>query len=367
MSVLTHRLATNIHLLGTAGAPPYMKIAELATVNNPTSIHGIYPYRGKISAVDAEGIIKQFDPMARVLDPFCGSGTIIYEAVRKGHRAFGVDANPIAEIIAAGKVSVTEPLETYLLEAKAIIAKAKSLKEFDFSISAAKHFHEYSFKEIQATSKFFRQMSPYLQACFVGSIALTARGCNHYIWTSSTVGKDMNPKRYIDFYEKFLQKIKKHYFPVKSGMGKIHFGDARNLKPFLKPQSIDVVFSSPPYFDCLDYTAYYARIIYSILDVNHLEIKAELIQQFSSYKEDMALVMEQLDRVLVPGGKVIFVVGDKKVHGKVIQGEAFFDEISPWKKISSIERTYKGTSSAVFDSINKTERKEQVLVWQKKK
>jgi SAM-dependent methyltransferase len=278
-----------------------------------------------------------------------------------------VDANPIAEIIAKGKVSMNEPLEIYILEAEEIINKARKIEKFNFTIKARKHFHLKSFKEIQSTAQFFSTMSPYLQACFVGAIALTARGCNNYFWTSSTVGKDINPKRYIDFYEKFLQKIKKHYFPVKNGVGQIFFGDARNLKPFLKPKSVDVVFSSPPYFDCLDYTAYYARIVYSFLEVDHLEVKAELIQQFTSYKNDMSLVMEQLDRVLVPGGRVIFVVGDKKVHGKVIQGEAFFDEISPWKKISSIERSYKGTSSAVFDNINKTDRKEQVLVWQKKK
>lgn len=343
-----------------------MKINALLSVNNPTSVHGIYPYRGKISAVDAEQIVKQFDPNARVLDPFCGSGTIIYEAVRKGHRAFGVDANPIAEIIAAGKVSMTEPLETYLLEASSIIDKSKRIRDFDFSISATKHFHSKSFKEIQGAAKYFETMSPYLKACFVGSIALTARGCNHYMWTSSTVGKDINPKRYINFYEKFLQKIKKHYFPVARNMGRIYFGDARNLKPLLKPKSIDVVFSSPPYFDCLDYTSYYARIVYSFLEKNHIEIKSNLIQQFSTYKDDMTLVLKELDRVLVPEGKVIFVVGDKKVHGKLIQGEAFFDEISPWKKISSVERTYKGTSSAIFDSINNTERKEQVLIWQKK-
>ena len=131
MSVGANTLRTYIHLLGTAGEPPYMKIATLATVNNPTSIHGIYPYRGKISAVDAEGIIGQLDPRARVLDPFCGSGTIIYEAVRKGHKAFGVDANPIAEIIASGKVNMNEPLEEYLLEAEAIIEKARDVKNFD--------------------------------------------------------------------------------------------------------------------------------------------------------------------------------------------------------------------------------------------
>jgi Mor family transcriptional regulator len=100
--------------------------------------------------------------------------------------------------------------------------------------------------------------------------------------------------------------------------------------------------------------------------MDHLEIKSDLIQQYSSYKDDMRAVMLELDRVLVPGGKVIFVVGDKKVHGKIIKGDDLFDELSPWEKISSIERTYKGTSSSIFDSINQTERKEQVLVWQKK-
>lgn len=344
-----------------------MKIAELTSVNNPTSIHGIYPYRGKISAVDAELIINQFATKSRVLDPFCGSGTIIYEAVRKGHSAVGIDANPIAEIIASGKVSMTESLDSYLKEADNLISKAKRIKKFDLSINAVKHFHLDSFKEIQSISGYFEEMSPYLKACFVGSIALTARGCNHYVWTSSTVGKDMIPKRYINFYDKYIQKIQKHYFPLQNKLGKIHFGDARNIKSILKANSIDIIFSSPPYFDCLDYTAYYARIVYSFLEMDHLEIKSDLIQQYSSYKDDMRTVMLELDRVLIPGGKVIFVVGDKKVHGKIIKGDDLFDELSPWEKVSSIERSYKGTSSSIFDNINQTERKEQVLVWQKKK
>lgn len=342
-----------------------MKLSLHASVNNPTSVHGIYPYRGKLSPIDARQILGQLDPGTLVLDPFCGSGTVIYEAVALGHKAIGIDANPIAGIISKGKLQITEELDDYIHEAKAIIISAKKTTKFDFTIDARKHFHLESFKQIQSVCRQFEKMSPYLKACFVGSVALTARGCNHYVWTSSTVGKSIEPKRYIDFFDKFLQKVKKHYFPVPSELSTIHLNDARRLNEYLKPNSVAVVFSSPPYFDCLDYTAYYTRIIYSFLHMDHLEIKSELIQNFSTYRDDMVRVLENVDQVLIPGGKVIFVVGDKKVKGEVIRGEDFFTSISPWKKIASIERKYRGTSSAIFDEINKTKRKEQVLVWQK--
>ena len=52
----------------------------LNNVTNPNSIHGIYPYRGKISAKDAENIISKLPNTGNFLDPFCGSGTIVYEA-----------------------------------------------------------------------------------------------------------------------------------------------------------------------------------------------------------------------------------------------------------------------------------------------
>ena len=44
-------------------------IQTIASVNNPNSIHGIYPYRGKISAIDARLIIKQLNS-GTLLDPF---------------------------------------------------------------------------------------------------------------------------------------------------------------------------------------------------------------------------------------------------------------------------------------------------------
>ena len=79
----------------------------------------------------------------------------------------------------------------------------------------------------------------------------------------------------------------------------------------------------------------------------------------------MKRVLYKLYDVLKPGGQVIFVVGDKKIHGKVINGAEYFQAISPFKNYSIVERSYSDTSSKVFDAINKTERKEQIVIWTK--
>jgi hypothetical protein len=63
--------------------------------------------------------------------------------------------------------------------------------------------------------------------------------------------------------------------------------------------------------------------------------------------------------------QVVANLGDKKVKGKVINGAEFFNNISPFNTTEIIEREYTGTSSQVFDKINKTNRKEQIIIWTK--
>lgn len=342
-----------------------LKFKLLKTVNNPNSIHGIYPYRGKISAKDAEQVIKQLPKGSVLLDPFCGSGTIVYEAQKYGLRAMGVDLNPLAIEIAKGKIYLAEK-DDVVSEAKKIIEKAKAFKIVKkMPAEALKHFHESTAEEIMRIAKLSDSMSDYLRAAFYGTIALAARGCNWYKWTSSAVGKDMNPKQKIDFYSKFLQKAKKHFHPTEHNGSKVYLYDARKISEVIKANSVDFVFTSPPYFDCLDYTSYYGKIVYNILGSNRLKIKQQLIQNFNSYKEDMRLVLGELYKVCKKDATVIFVVGDKKIHGKVINGAEFFNDISPFKKCRVVKRSYAGSSSQVFDKLNNTNREEQIIIWNK--
>lgn len=347
---------------------PEIIFEKIKSVNNPNSMHGIYPYRGKISAIDAANIIGQLPKDGIILDPFCGSGTIVYEGQKHGLTAFGVDNNPLAVTLARAKVYKEDG--DSIEECKRFVALAKeNLKNGDFEPmpdGPAKSFHEDSAKEIMCMKKYYEEMNDFLKGIFFGAIALTARGCNDYVWTSSTVGKNIDPKRYIDFFEKIESKAKKHskYFnELELPNATIIHGDSRKLSEYIKPHSIDYVFTSPPYFDGLDYTAYYGKLIYDIFETDRIEIKKQLIQYVDSYEDDMRAVLEQLDIVTTEDALMIFVVGDKKVKGGVINGGDFFNSI---KEASYIEeRSYSGSSSQVFDVLNKTDRKEQIVVWDK--
>ena len=348
---------------------PIIKFEHFDSVSNPNSMHGIYPYRGKISALDAASIISQLPKTGTLLDPFCGSGTIVYEAQKHGLTALGVDNNPLAIQIAKAKVfkGTKESLEL----CESIVQKAteylNSNEVEEMPEAPLRSFHVQTAKEIMAVKKFFDEMDDYLKGVFYGTIALAARACNGYMWTSSTVGKNIEPKTYCNFFNKFVSKAKKHakFFASESSENAtIISGDSRRLSELIPAGSVDYVFTSPPYFDGLDYTAYYGKLIYEIFEVNRLEIKKELIQYVDTYENDMREVLRELDIVTSDNALIVFVVGDKKIGGKVINGGEFFSNIKSASYIH--ERSYSGSASAIFDEINKTDRKEQIVVWDKR-
>lgn len=270
------------------------------------SIHGISPYRGKISALDAENIIKQLDEKVVLLDPFCGSGTILNVAQKYNIKTIGIDSNPIAITLSGAKITIMEENDrnNEINHAKSIIKKAQQdliNKEYDSMPEVpGKSFHPDSAAEIMTIKKYFNEMSDFLKAAYFGAIALTARGCNHYKWTTSTVGKNIEPKIYIEFYDRFLHKLKKH-IAYTNGRdkfeGRVILGDSRELDKYIKDKSVDVVFCSPPYFDALDYTSYYGKLIYEIHGEDRGEIKQKLIQTAYTYEEDMTVVLRLIDKI----------------------------------------------------------------------
>jgi len=342
-----------------------LSFRKLSSVNNPSSVHGIYPYRGKISAIDAEQVIRQLPHQGTLLDPFCGSGTIVYEAQRWGLDAIGVDANPIACILSKAKTEIINSAST-LAHTEEMISRAKNLTTVkSMSEWSRKFFHYQTAEEIMKILNFKNEMSSYELAAFYGAIALTARACNHYKWSSTSIGKIIKPLHYVNFYKKFLLKVKKHIrFVDGNHPAKIIQYDARKLSDVIEKESVDYVYTSPPYFDALDYTSYYTKIIYDLdEDFDRAYIRKNLIQTFSTYSEDMKIVLSEIKKVTKKGAMIVFVVGDKKTKEGIISGGKFFSELTSWKPKHIVEREYTGSSSQIWDKINKTKRKEQIIVW----
>jgi tRNA G10 N-methylase Trm11 len=70
--------------------------------------HGLHPYKGKFYPQLAKALLNVagLKPGARVLDPFCGSGTVLLEAQLNGFEGVGCDLNPLAISIARAKTAV---------------------------------------------------------------------------------------------------------------------------------------------------------------------------------------------------------------------------------------------------------------------
>ncbi|MFW9974463.1 MAG: hypothetical protein ACFFDQ_04225 [Candidatus Thorarchaeota archaeon] len=345
-------------------ASPKITLNHFDKVNNPKSIHGIYPYRGKMSALDAAHVISQLPPNAVLLDPFCGTGTIVYEAQVHGMRAIGVDNNPLACIIARGKTepndvaTVLETLSSAISDAQSQISVPK------MPATPGKFFHPDTAEQIMRMVQVSTNFSPYLLSALYGAICLAARACNGWLWTSTSIGRINLPLRKIDFYSTLLRKAKKHLEFLNVGSpALIHTHDSRQICEIVEAESIDIVYTSPPYFDALDYTGYYSKIVLEILGMDRALVRKGLIQRHSTYRKDMRRVLIEIDKVVREKSLIIFVVGDRMVHGKLVKGSEFFAKIAPWTNPYVVEREYTNTASGLWDKINRTKRKEQIIVW----
>jgi DNA modification methylase len=94
----------------------YLEVDFRKLVNFNSSIdrytHLIHPYPAKLLANIPYFFINNSNfttSNSTVLDPFCGSGTVLLESILSGRNAFGADSNPLARLIAGSKVHNLNP------------------------------------------------------------------------------------------------------------------------------------------------------------------------------------------------------------------------------------------------------------------
>src|SRR5580700_1440674 len=89
-------------------------------------VHGFHTYPARMHPITASRLVRAFAPARGVvLDPFCGSGTVLVEAMIAGRRAVGTDLNPLAVRLARCK---TRPRSAR--ELTALVDHARELAAF---------------------------------------------------------------------------------------------------------------------------------------------------------------------------------------------------------------------------------------------
>ena len=98
-------------------APEFSQLIRVAPARHVGSSRSIHPYFGKVDPALADKLISVLsDPGDLVFDPFCGSGTVLHEAVLAGRNVVGWDSSHLAALIASAKLVGLEQTERTELE-----------------------------------------------------------------------------------------------------------------------------------------------------------------------------------------------------------------------------------------------------------
>lgn len=246
--------------------------------------HLIHPYPAKLLASIPYYILhtERFCPNGGVvLDPFCGAGTVLLEAILCGKNALGADANPIARLISEAKTQYV-PANDLKKELDRILRKIEKNsnciipdfpnKDFWFS----QHVQEQLSHLLHIIQKLKdKKHKVFFMVCFSNIIKKVS-----YADPRIYVPVRMNPDRFTDkpdlyqklrikldslrdinVYEKFRQVSMENIQRMEllrgladsSCTSRVISKDARNLtvrigsKELLGDESVDLVLTSPPY------------------------------------------------------------------------------------------------------------------------
>jgi len=93
----------------SAGAPVEVNFRQLVSSDSgmSKSAHAIHPYPAKLLVNIPQFFLAALSTMpgSALLDPFCGSGTVLYEGALAGLRPVGSDSNPLARLVTKAKLT----------------------------------------------------------------------------------------------------------------------------------------------------------------------------------------------------------------------------------------------------------------------
>ena len=346
--------------------------------------HTFHPYPARFIPQIPLSFIKLFTKEKEtVLDPMCGCGTTLVEAFLNNRNAIGNDLNPLATLITKVKTTLIDENE---------------FRYFNKKLAVIKRYLDLDYRRVderinnlpnRKVSKIFnRVVISKLESIRETLLEVREEGHNDLfdfgmVALSSTIWSLVENGNVISVDDMFLKKVKSMQKDLHEMAKiiktipevKVICGDARKLD--VGTDSIDLIVTSPPYVNALDYyRAHMYNMLWLGMDFDlfrkheiggHSHFIVNRFRLLSEYLGDMLRAMIEMNRVLKKDKLCVIVVGNSSLEYELIESHKFFAEMGKkigFKPIKTIFRNIDKTRKYTSADIGKID-DEYIVVMQK--
>lgn len=353
-------------------------------------VHGFHVYPARAHPVTARRLVEAFAPeRGLVLDPFCGSGTVLVEAMLAGRDVVGTDLNPLAVMLARAKTYPRSKAQTEALvkaaETAAAFAderrKAKAgatrrLPREDVAIFAPHVLLELDSLRAGITTKAPPETRPELLLVLSSILVKLSqkRGDTSEAVQEKRIGAGRAAKLFVRKTQEIARRMDElsSLLPKPPPKARVYLDDATKLAR-VADASVDAVITSPPYVATYDYLAHHdVRMRWLGLDAKALEegeigarrryAKLTPERARHAWKDELARLFRSLGRVTKPDAPLVLLIADSATArgprgepARALRADAIVAEVAretrlfaPIARASQARPHFHGPTAAAF-------------------
>lgn len=355
----------------------------------------IHPFPARMAPGIALEALSGSKAPLRVLDPMAGSGTVLAVARSKGHRAIGLDVDPLAVLLTR---VWTRTVDADRVRDKAVEVMKRARATFGSLPSGS----AYPLTADDETRKFIRYWFDVYARRQLAALSAAIRGIRddatrEVLWcgfsrlivtksAGASLAMDLSHSRphrrfsqapvkpfnrFLSAVETVVSNCPQSKLGAVGPAAIVRSGDARNIQ--LADSTIDLVLTSPPYLNGIDYmrcskfslvwmghTVGELRLIRgesvgteaSSEEALRAERVKSLITQvglrpalsdrhnalLARYVWDMGRALAEASRVLRHGGRAVYVVGDSMIKGTFIPNSSIVSSLGEENGLSVVSQ-----------------------------